>query len=60
MVEIWFTESWNAYWQDAAAAQAPLYPAPESLIGNIYPPLSFYAVGLLGKVLHVDCVYVGR
>ncbi|WP_354138517.1 hypothetical protein [Bradyrhizobium sp. LB11.1] len=60
LMEIWFTESWNAFWQDAAAGWAPLYPSPESLIGNNYPPLSFYVVGLLGKVLHVDSLYVGR
>jgi hypothetical protein len=59
-VEIWFTESWNAYWQDAAAAWLPIYPAPDGLIGNNYPPLSFYAVGMLGKLLHVDNLYVGR
>ncbi|MEH2519015.1 hypothetical protein V1279_004588 [Bradyrhizobium sp. AZCC 1610] len=60
LVEIWFTESWNAYWQDAAAAWLPIYPAPESLIGNNYPPLSFYAVGILGKVFTADNLFVGR
>lgn len=59
-VEIWFTESWNAYWQDAAAEWRPIYPAPDSLIGNNYPPLSFYVVGILGQLLHVDNLYVGR
>ncbi|MBR0748232.1 hypothetical protein JQ582_30300 [Bradyrhizobium japonicum] len=60
LIEIWPTESWNAYWQDAAAAWSPLYPAPESLIGNNYPPLSFYAVGILGKLLGLDNLFVGR
>jgi hypothetical protein len=60
LIEIWFTESWNAFWQDAAAAWLPIYPAPDSLVGNNYPPLSFYAVGALGKLLHVDNLYVGR
>ena len=60
LVEIWFTESWNAYWQDAAASWLPIYPAPESLIGNNYPPLSFYAVGILGKLLGADNLFVGR
>lgn len=59
-VEIWFTESWNAYWQDAAAARLPIYPVPESLVGNNYPPLSFYAVAILGKLLQVDNLFVGR
>jgi hypothetical protein len=60
LIEIWFTESWNAYWQDAAAAWVPIYPAPDSLIGNNYPPLSFYVVGILGKLLHTDNLFVGR
>ena len=52
LIEIWPTESWNAYWQDAAGA--PLYPDPASLIGNNYPPLSFCAVALLGKLTGTD------
>jgi len=60
LVEIWPTESWNAYLQDAAAAGAPLYPDPESLVSNNYPPLSFYAVALLGKVAGVDNLFAGR
>jgi hypothetical protein len=60
LVEIWFTESWNAYWQDAAAAWLPIYPPPEGLVGNNYPPLSFYAVGILGKLLGADNLFVGR
>ncbi|MET4297036.1 hypothetical protein ABIB06_007822 [Bradyrhizobium sp. LB8.2] len=60
LIEIWPTESWNAYWQDAAAAWLPLYPAPESLAANNYPPLSFYAIGMVGKLLGVDNLFVGR
>jgi hypothetical protein len=60
LIEIWFTESWNAYWQDAAAAWLPIYPPPESLIGNNYPPLSFYAVAILGKLSGIDNLFVGR
>lgn len=60
LVEIWFTESWNAYWQDAAAYGRPIYPDPVGLTGNNYPPLSFYVVGALGKLLNVDNLYVGR
>jgi hypothetical protein len=59
-IEIWFTESWNAYWQDAAATWLPIYRPPDNLAGNNYPPLSFYAVGLIGKLLHVDNLFVGR
>jgi hypothetical protein len=60
LIEIWPTEGWNAYFQDAAAAGLPIYPAADSLVGNNYPPLSFYAIGLIGKVLAADNLYVGR
>jgi hypothetical protein len=60
LVEIWPTESWNAYWQDAAAIGSPLYPDPASLVGNNYPPLSFYAVALIGKLAGIDNVFAGR
>src|SRR6476620_5967811 len=59
-VEICPTESWNAYWQDAAAIGAPLYPDPASLIGNNYPPLSFYAVAFLSKLTGIDNLFAGR
>jgi hypothetical protein len=59
-VEIWPTESWNAYWQDAAAIGAPLYPDPASLVGNNYPPLSFHAVAFLSKLTGVDNLFAGR
>ena len=60
LVEIWPTEGWNAYFQDAAVAGRPIYPSVDSLVGNNYPPLSFYAIGLVGKVLGVDNLFVGR
>lgn len=60
LIEIWPTESWNAYWQDTAAAWRPIYPGPDSLAGNNYPPLSFYAIGALGKLLGMDNLFVGR
>ncbi|WP_404551742.1 hypothetical protein [Bradyrhizobium niftali] len=43
-----------------AAAWLQIYPAPDSLAGNNYPPLSFYAVGILGKLTSVDNLFVGR
>jgi hypothetical protein len=58
-IEIWFTEGWNAYLQDAAAGGQGLYPAPDSLVGNNYPPLSFYAIGYLGRIFG-DNLFVGR
>jgi len=59
LIEIWPTEAWNAYFQDAAAAGRTLYPAAEELVGNNYPPLSFYAIGYLGALLG-DNLFVGR
>lgn len=58
-IEIWFTESWNAFHQDSAAAGLPLYPSADQLIVNNYPPLSFFVIGELGR-LFGDSLYVGR
>lgn len=58
-IEIWFTESWNAFHQDAAAAGRPLYPGADQLIVNNYPPLSFFVIGELGR-LFGDSLFVGR
>jgi hypothetical protein len=60
LIEIWPTEGWNAYFQDAAAAGLPIYPVAGSLVGNNYPPLSFYAIGFVGKVLGLNNLFVGR
>ena len=60
LIEIWPTEAWNGYFQDAAAGGLPLYPAADGLVGNNYPPLSFYAIGFLGKGLGIDNLFVGR
>jgi hypothetical protein len=59
LIEIWPTEAWNGYFQDAAAGGSRLYPPTDALIGNNYPPLSFYAIGYLGQLLG-DNLYVGR
>lgn len=59
LLEIWPTEGWNAYLQDAAAEGRPLYPTFDALTANNYPPLSFYVVGALGKVFG-DNLFVGR
>jgi len=58
-VEIDNNEGWNAYFADAAMGKMPLYPAPEKLITNNYPPLSFYIVGEFGRLIH-DTVLAGR
>lgn len=59
LIEVWFTEGWNAYFQDVAASGGRIYPSANALIVNNYPPLSFYTVGLLGSVLG-DNLFVGR
>jgi hypothetical protein len=58
-IEIAQNEGWNAYHADAAVGGGTLYPSPDTLIVNNYPPLSFYALGWLGKLLG-DPLYVGR
>lgn len=57
-LEIWGNEGWNAYHADAAMRGA-LYPPPDGLVANNYPPLSFYIVGALSRVFG-DALYVGR
>jgi hypothetical protein len=59
LFEIWPTEGWNAYLQDAAAQGRPLYPPVDALTANNYTPLSFYAIGSLGKIFG-DNLFVGR
>ncbi len=58
-VEIQPNEGWNAYFADAAMGKMPLYPSADQLITNNYPPLSFYVVGLVGRVVG-DPVLAGR
>jgi hypothetical protein len=58
-IEIAQNEGWNAYHADAAVGGGTLYPSPDTLIVNNYPPLSFYVLGWLGK-LFGDPLYVGR
>src|SRR3954452_21315861 len=57
-LEIWGNEGWNAYNADAAAA-GHLYPPPDALIGNNYPPLSFLLIGGLARQFG-DALYIGR
>jgi hypothetical protein len=58
-VEIQPNEGWNAYFADAAMGEMPLYPSADQLITNNYPPLSFYIVGLVGRLVG-DPVLAGR
>ncbi len=58
-IEITDNEAWNAYFADAAMGKMPLYPSTARLITNNYPPLSFYIVGLAGRLIG-DPVLAGR
>src|SRR3954467_10127520 len=58
-LEIWGNEGWNAYHADSAMRGAGLYPPPEGLVANNYPPLSYFLIGWLGT-LFGDPLYVGR
>jgi len=58
-IEIDMNEGWNAYLADAALGQMPLYPAPDQLVTNNYPPLSFFIVGAAGRVVG-DPLLAGR
>ena len=59
-LEIWPTESWSAYFDMAAAHGRAIYPASDALIANNYPPLSFYAIGGLARLLDADPITLGR
>jgi len=52
-------EGWNAVHALAAMSGRALYPPPQSLMVNNYPPLSFYIVGALAR-LTGDAVIAGR
>jgi hypothetical protein len=54
-----YNEGWNAYHADQAMSGTPLYPPADSLLSNNYPPLSFYVVGIAGRVVG-DNVIAGR
>ena len=58
-IDIDWNEGWNAYWADAAMGRMPLYPSLNQLITNNYPPLSFYIVGGLGRLVG-DPILAGR
>ena len=52
-------EGWNAAHTLSLLATRALYPPPQSLMVNNYPPLSFYLVGALSR-LTGDTVIAGR
>jgi MFS family permease len=54
-----FNEGWNAYHSVIALSGGVLYPPVDSFISTNYPPLSFYLVGLVGKLIG-DNIIAGR
>lgn len=58
-IDIQTNEGWNAFYADAAFGRMPLYPSPDKLITNNYPPLSYYIVGGLGHLVG-DPILAGR
>jgi len=52
-------EGWNAAHALALLAGQPLYPPPQSLMVNNYPPFSFYLVSGLARQSH-DPIIIGR
>jgi len=54
-----YNEGWNAYWADVAWSGGSLYPAIDSPVSNNYPPVSFYIMGGLGRLLG-DNIFAGR
>jgi hypothetical protein len=59
MAEIDVNEGWNAYYVDAVLRGLPLYPSPDQLITNNYPPLSYYLGAGLTTVFG-NTIYTGR
>ncbi|HEX3847846.1 MAG TPA: hypothetical protein VHV81_10740, partial [Steroidobacteraceae bacterium] len=53
-------EGWNAFFAQIAMSGGNLYPGPVgSPVINNYPPVSFYVVGLVGRLVG-DNVFAGR
>lgn len=52
-------EGWNAYHAAAAMGAGALYPDAHGYFFNNYPPLSFYVVGMFGRLIG-DQIIAGR
>lgn len=52
-------EGWNAGQAMRALGRGALYPSPDALVANNYPPLSFYMIGALTR-LFGDAIVTGR
>ena len=54
-----FNEGWNAYHAADVASGRPLYPDLSGQFFTNYPPLSFYVIAPIGRLLH-DQMLAGR
>ncbi len=61
-IPINYDEGWNAAFDARAAfpGLGPLYPGPDSLVFNNYPPLGFLVVGCLARFVFGDMIVTGR
>lgn len=59
LAEIDINEGWIAYHVDAVLRGLPLYPSPDQLITNNYPPLFYYLAAGLSSVFG-NTIYAGR
>ena len=57
-----YDEGWNAAFDARAAfpGLGPLYPGPDSLVFNNYPPLGFLVVGSVARFVFGDMIVTGR
>jgi hypothetical protein len=58
-LEVFTNEPWNAWQTVRALGHGPLYPPPDDLTANNYPPLYFYLVGFL-SLFTGDIIITGR
>jgi hypothetical protein len=59
LAEVDVNEGWNAYHVDAILHGLPLYPSPDLLITNNYPPLYYYLLAGLSSIFG-DTIFIGR
>src|SRR5438105_10224593 len=59
-LEVDSNEAWAAHFADAFLSVRALYPDPDDLIGNNYPPLSYYLVSAISAIFGLDALFIGR
>jgi hypothetical protein len=59
-LEIDLDEAWNAFHVQAVRSGGTLYPDPDALIANNYPPLSFLLAAGITSITGADPIFLGR